>query len=112
MNKFESWAPTPTFLYRNYLYEKIVRSINKKSRYLLIGVGTGYFLNRLEQLGFSGKAIDTLKSHTDRSLVIKIKQMPGFSNPEEVVSAFNDLKSEKVQKHNKKVDQRKAKDVM
>ena len=58
MSESLSWVPTPTFLYRNYLYEKIISKFNRKSNYLLIGVGTGYFLKKLELLGFKGKAID------------------------------------------------------
>lgn len=61
MNNTKNWVPTPTFLYRNYLYEKIIVKFNRKSNYLLIGVGTGFFLNRMEILGFNGKAIDISK---------------------------------------------------
>lgn len=73
MSNLNDWVPTPTFLYRNYLYEKIVKKFNTKSRYLLIGVGTGYFLKRLEAMGFKGSALDIskesvaiAKANTDR----------------------------------------------
>lgn len=56
-----SWAPTPTFLYRNYLYEKIISNINITKKYLLVGVGTGYFIKKLEEYGFKGTAIDISK---------------------------------------------------
>ncbi|MEK7169133.1 MAG: class I SAM-dependent methyltransferase [Patescibacteria group bacterium] len=56
-----SWVPTPTFLYRNYLYEKIVSKIKNNKKYLLMGVGTGYFIKKLENLGFKGEAIDISK---------------------------------------------------
>lgn len=55
------WVPTPTFLYRNYLYEKIVSKIKNNKKYLLTGVGTGYFIKKLENLGFKGEAIDISK---------------------------------------------------
>lgn len=58
MSNLNNWVPTPTFLYRNYLYEKIISKFSRKSNYLLIGVGTGYFLTKMESLGFKGKAID------------------------------------------------------
>lgn len=53
-----SWAPTPTFLYRNYLYKKIASNFPKENFFLDIGSGNGVFLNYLIDLGFRGEAID------------------------------------------------------
>lgn len=54
----QTWVPTPTFLYRNYLYKKIVIKDFDKSNILLIGTGNGYFANWLSKNGYNGLAID------------------------------------------------------
>lgn len=53
-----SWTPTPTFLYRNYLYKKIVKSLPRNSFFLDVGAGNGDFLHSLADLGLKGEAID------------------------------------------------------
>lgn len=58
MNKKVVWVPTPTFLYRNYLYHKIITKLPRSYRFLLIGTGSGYFLKILQKEGFQGTAID------------------------------------------------------
>lgn len=52
------WAPTPTFLYRNYLYKKIINRLPQNSFFLDVGAGNGVFLNYLMRAGFKGEAID------------------------------------------------------
>lgn len=56
------WVPTPTFLYRNYLYHKIAESLPKQSFFLDIGAGNGFFLKSLTKLGFYGESIDISKN--------------------------------------------------
>lgn len=60
-----SWTPTPTFLYRNYLYKKIASKLSRKSFFLDIGCGNGVFLNYLTDLGFTGEAIDISREAID-----------------------------------------------
>ena len=58
-NKFNiNWTPTPTFLYRNYLYKKIISRLPKNSFFLDVGTGNGVLLNYLVRAGFKGEAID------------------------------------------------------
>lgn len=51
------WVPAPTFLYRNYLYRKLLATV-PKGFFLEIGTGNGFFLKHLASEGFSGEAID------------------------------------------------------
>lgn len=67
MNADNDWVPTPTFLYRNYLYEKIIDKLDNSQKYLLIGIGTGYFLKKLEDRGFKGMALDISKESIARA---------------------------------------------
>lgn len=60
-----NWTPTPTFLYRNYLYRKIASKLPRKSFFLDIGCGNGVFLNYLTDLGFVGEAIDISQEAID-----------------------------------------------
>lgn len=53
-----TWVPTPTFLYRNYRYRKMVGSIRRGSYFLEVGPGNGDFLKYLVKCGFKGEAID------------------------------------------------------
>jgi SAM-dependent methyltransferase len=55
------WVPTPTYLYRNYLYQKIIRKIPNNSFFLDIGTGNGEFIKKIIERGFSGEAIDVSK---------------------------------------------------
>lgn len=59
------WTPTPTFLYRNYLYRKMASELPMKSSFLDIGCGNGVFLNYLMELGFAGEAIDISQEAID-----------------------------------------------
>jgi len=63
MNKLvtDRWLPTPTFLYRNYLYNKQVSNIPNSKYFLDIGPGNGLFLENLSLKGFSGEAVDISK---------------------------------------------------
>lgn len=55
------WLPTPSFLYRNYLYAKIAEKLPKNSRFLDVGEGNGRFLKTLINMGFKGESIDPSK---------------------------------------------------
>jgi SAM-dependent methyltransferase len=57
----QSWVPTPTFLYRNYLYKQIVKKTPRNTNVLLIGTGNGYFAKWLSKNKFKGVAIDISK---------------------------------------------------
>lgn len=57
-NLVDKWLPTPTFLYRNYLYRQIVKDLPKKSYFLDVGAGNGVFIKNLIKLGFSGETLD------------------------------------------------------
>lgn len=52
------WVPTPTFLYRHYLYNKIVDNFSNKKSFLLIGTGNGFFVNELAKRDFKGRCVD------------------------------------------------------
>lgn len=52
------WVPTPTFLYRHYLYSKLLGNISNWEEFLLIGTGNGYFINQLKEKKFAGTCID------------------------------------------------------
>lgn len=52
------WLPTPTFLYRNYLYRRIVNKLPKEGYFLDVGTGNGDFLISLSKMGFRGESID------------------------------------------------------
>ncbi len=75
-----SWTPTPTFLYRNYLYRNIAKSLPKDSFFLDVGAGNGDFLRALSTLGFHGESIDVsrdavffARQHLGRAKGITIK---------------------------------------
>lgn len=55
---------TPTFLYRNRLYLKLIGHV--KGKFLDIGTGHGFLLRPLAQRGFKGDAID----NSDQALTI------------------------------------------
>lgn len=55
------WVPTPTYLYRNYLYKKIVKTLPKDGYFLDVGSGNGEFMRILSRYGFRGESIDTSK---------------------------------------------------
>jgi len=52
------WVPTPTFLYRNYHYKRLVKGLSKDSFFLDVGSGNGEFVKFLLDKGFCGEAID------------------------------------------------------
>lgn len=56
--KNNTWVPTPTFLYRNYLYRKLCVFLKKNSYFLEVGSGNGEFLKFLTEKGFQGELID------------------------------------------------------
>lgn len=56
-----NWVPTPTFLYRNYLYTKIAKKLPKNTYFLDVGSGNGAFLKTLSGLGLKGESIDSSK---------------------------------------------------
>jgi len=58
----ETWVPTPTFLYRNYIYRSLVRTLPKDTYFLEIGTGNGEFLKYLISLGLKGESIDFSES--------------------------------------------------
>lgn len=59
INKLQTtWVPTPTFLYRNYRYRKLLKPIKKDSYFLEVGPGNGDFVKYLIKQGFKGEAID------------------------------------------------------
>jgi len=53
-----TWVPTPTFLYRNYRYRRLIGSVDKDSYFLDVGPGNGDFVKYLVKKGFSGETID------------------------------------------------------
>lgn len=55
------WLPTPTFLYRNYLYRKIIQTLPRKSYILDVGAGNGELIKTLVDKGFTFDAIDVSK---------------------------------------------------
>lgn len=78
--KHTKWIPTPTFLYRNYLYAKIASRLPREKFFLDVGAGNGMFLKKLSDLGFKGESIDIsrnavnfAKSQYKGSSDIKIK---------------------------------------
>jgi len=60
-NITERHLPTPTFLYRNYLYKKQLDKISTPKYFLDIGPANGFLLKELSLRGFSGEAIDISK---------------------------------------------------
>jgi len=61
-NKKEIWIPTPTFLYRNYIYRNLVKILPEGTFFLEVGTGNGEFLKYLVSLGFKGESIDFSES--------------------------------------------------
>lgn len=57
MSKLQ-WVPTPSFLYRNYLYLRIASMFPKTSRFLDVGSGNGDFVKKLLSLGYTGESLD------------------------------------------------------
>lgn len=57
MSKLQ-WVPTPSFLYRNYLYVKIAKMFPKWSYFLDVGSGNGDFVKKLLALGYTGESLD------------------------------------------------------
>lgn len=53
-----NWVPTPSFLYRNYLYKKLASRLPKRTDFLEVGTGNGEFLKYLVKLGFKGMSLD------------------------------------------------------
>jgi SAM-dependent methyltransferase len=53
------WVPTPSFLYRNYLYRRLSSILKKDAYFLEVGGGHGDFLKYLINLGYKGESIDT-----------------------------------------------------
>lgn len=53
-----SWVPTPSFIYRNYLYRKLCIFLKKKTYFLEVGTGNGEFLKYLASCGYGGESID------------------------------------------------------
>lgn len=58
----ETWVPTPTFLYRNYIYRNLAKSLPKRTFFLEVGTGNGEFLKYLVSLGLRGESIDFSES--------------------------------------------------
>lgn len=57
MSKLQ-WVPTPSFLYRNYLYMRVASSLPTSSRFLDVGSGNGDFVKKLLALGYTGESLD------------------------------------------------------
>jgi SAM-dependent methyltransferase len=53
------WVPTPSFLYRNYLYQKLSGVLKSNTFFLEVGGGHGDFLRYLLNSGYKGESIDT-----------------------------------------------------
>lgn len=76
MQKKETeWVPTPTFLYRNYLYKKFSQSLPRDSFFLDVGAGNGEFVKYLINQGFHGESIDISKE----AVQIVRKQLKGIN---------------------------------
>jgi len=54
----DTWVPTPTFLYRNYLYRKLCVFLKKNSFFLEVGTGNGEFLKYIISYNYKGELID------------------------------------------------------
>lgn len=52
------WVPTPSFLYRNYLYLQIAKSLPADTYFLDVGSGNGDFVKKILSLGFKGESVD------------------------------------------------------
>lgn len=77
MSKREvTWVPTPSFLYRNYLYKKIAQTLPKNSYFLDVGAGNGEFLKVLSKMGFRGESIDISKE----AVLHAKKELKGVKN--------------------------------
>lgn len=92
------WVPTPTFLYRNYLYEKVARSINFGKEFIDVGSGNGYFLKKLAEAGYHGEAIDISKEAVrvaksilkeNKSVNIKVADVFKYHKEREVDVVFS-----------------------
>lgn len=51
-------TPTPAFIYRQYLYRKLINMLPAGHRFLEVGCGNGTTLSYLLEKGFHGKGID------------------------------------------------------
>lgn len=60
-NLSHNWVPSPSFLYRNEIYKKIIQQFSNKKYFLDIGPGNGVLLKSLIDLGYKGDAIDISK---------------------------------------------------
>lgn len=88
------WVPTPTFLYRNWLYQKLISGTQGKE-FLDIGCGNGYLLKYLSENDFSGTAIDI----SNKAIIAARKYLPKKSKIKLKLADFYKIKS------NKKYDQ-------
>lgn len=70
------WVPTPTFLYRNYLYKKIASTLPKNGYFLDVGAGNGEFLKVLSSMGFTGESLDISRD----AVLHAQKQLKGVPN--------------------------------
>lgn len=69
-----TWVPTPSFLYRNYLYRKFSNFLSKDDYFLDIGSGNGEFVKYLLKKGLQGDAIDISKE----AVTFMGQQLKGF----------------------------------
>lgn len=104
--KKTQWTPTPTFLYRNYLYKKLTKGRNNKY-FLEIGPGNGYFLRYLAKQNLNGisidiskKAISYLKKDMENYPGIRLKNLDVFSL--KGISKFNAIFAFEVLEHVKR----------
>lgn len=76
--KFDiNWTPTPTFLYRTYLYKKIIKNFPRNYFFLDVGTGNGVLLNFLIESGFEGEAIEFAKRQlgNKRAEIVKFQDL-------------------------------------
>lgn len=84
------WVPTPTFLYRNHLYKKLISGSQDKE-FLDIGSGNGYFLKYLSDNEFFGIATDV----SEKAIVAAKKYLPKKSKIKLKLADFYKIRSVK-----------------
>lgn len=86
-----TWVPTPTFLYRNYRYKKMVDRIKKDSYFLEVGPGNGDFLKHLIKKGYRGEAID-ISEKSIQDLKKDLGEIPGIKIKKDSIFTYKSAK--------------------